>query len=283
MDDDGNSLIALDVGGTKIRGAIVSGSRVSDARTVSSPSHAGGQWMVDAIAELARSLQTAEVEVKGLAVGTAGEVDPITQAIVGASETIRDWVGVPLKKILEDRVGLPVHVLNDASAFALGEAVAGAGMRSGRVLGITVGTGLGAGFVVTGCVEDGESLAGLRQELIALEDVASGSGLVRRYRDLSGNDGRLRDLQTHDEVAHQLIGEGARALRQVVLRGAARLDADVVVVGGSIPRGVPEFGRLLTEQNDRTPIILALRAEDAALIGAADAWNRSRKAYSCPT
>jgi glucokinase len=89
--------------------------------------------------------------VAAVGIATAGMVDSQEGAIIGSTGNLPAIKGiVPLKRVLEDRLHLPVHVENDANAAAYGEMVAGGAKGFRTVLMVTLGTGVGTGIVVNG-------------------------------------------------------------------------------------------------------------------------------------
>src|SRR5258706_12718734 len=86
--------------------------------------------------------------------GAAVLVDARGSSIVFAPN--RAWRDEPLKKEIEDRVGLPVVVENDANAAAWAETILGAGRGHEHVMLVAVGTGIGAGIVIKGRLYRGQ-------------------------------------------------------------------------------------------------------------------------------
>ncbi|MBW6516507.1 MAG: ROK family protein [Candidatus Cloacimonetes bacterium] len=84
--------------------------------------------------------------LKGIALGTPGFIDHLTGDVVGNCPNLNNWVGANPKTFLEDKFNIPVIVENDADLMAFGESDRENGTQS--LLGITVGTGIGSGFVV---------------------------------------------------------------------------------------------------------------------------------------
>ena len=127
------TIAAFDVGGTKMAGALVRYSAADAAPTVdalrSVPTEAqrGGSAVLDTLASLvADVVADAEDDVVGIGVGTAGLVDVRTGGIAFANELMPGWTGQPVAERLSASLGLPVAVLNDVKAHALGEARWGA-------------------------------------------------------------------------------------------------------------------------------------------------------------
>lgn len=105
-----------------------------------------GDELVDLLTRFVRRLvAAANHPVIGVGVGSPGIID-LDGRVVEAPN--RGWYDVPLAEILGERLGLPVHVANDANTAALGEFTYGGG--SSGMLVVTVGAGVGAGVVVDG-------------------------------------------------------------------------------------------------------------------------------------
>lgn len=93
-----------------------------------------------------------DVEVLGVGIGAAGVVDPKTGAIAYANEIMPGWSGVQLGPRLREDLGLPVAVVGDVQAHALGEAHWGVGKGKFSVLCLGIGTGIGGAYVENGRV-----------------------------------------------------------------------------------------------------------------------------------
>ena len=175
---------------------------------------------------------------------------------------------------------MPVLFANDAAIWALGEAWGGAGRGYQRVLGITLGTGLGSGFV-----EDGKIVA--QGERVPLggeiwntpfragiaEDYAAGRVIAQLYYEASG-----LALNAAQIAARGLEGEGqARAvfetlganLAEIMAPWVARFQPDCLVVGGSIARSWGLFWPTLKAGLPGTVCRMTTRFEDSSLLGGA--------------
>ncbi|GAA2219520.1 ROK family transcriptional regulator [Promicromonospora sukumoe] len=105
-----------------------------------------GDELVDLLTRFVRRLVAAAGHpVIGVGVGSPGIID-LDGRVVEAPN--RGWYDVPLAEVLAERLGLPVHVANDANTAALGEFTYGG--ATGSMLVVTVGAGVGAGVVVDG-------------------------------------------------------------------------------------------------------------------------------------
>ncbi|HWU31500.1 MAG TPA: ROK family protein [Marmoricola sp.] len=272
-----STLITLDVGGTKIRGGIIHEGHVDRITTRPSPSRVGATAMIEAIIDVTQTLRARDSLVAGLAIATAGTVDSATGKIISATDSIAGWAGVALGERLEERFRLPVHVANDAVAFTVGEARHGAGQRFSRVLGITIGTGIGCGITVDGEPQLDMESGDLIEGLLSLERQASGRGIEQRYRQATKTSKRLSEIHSSDPLGAELIREAAAVLRTGIREAAARARADVVVVGGSLPTHIPQIRHALTDQDSSVLTVLAEDSELAPLIGIAEIWAHVRK------
>ncbi|MFF3728963.1 ROK family glucokinase [Streptomyces sp. NPDC002476] len=136
--------IGVDIGGTKIAAGVVDEEgRILSMFKVPTPSTAGG--IVDAIADAVSGASEGH-RIDAVGIGAAGYVDDKRATVLFAPNI--DWRHEPLKDKVEQRVGLPVVVENDANAAAWGEYRFGAGRGHDDVICITLGTGLGGGIII---------------------------------------------------------------------------------------------------------------------------------------
>ncbi|MER0245977.1 ROK family glucokinase [Streptomyces sp. HSW2009] len=136
--------IGVDIGGTKIAAGVVDeeGTIRATCQVPTPPTPAG---VVDAIADAVRTV-SADHEVEAVGIGAAGYVDDKRATVLFAPNI--NWRHEALKDKVEQRVGLPVVVENDANAAAWGEYRFGAGQGHDDVICITLGTGLGGGVII---------------------------------------------------------------------------------------------------------------------------------------
>ncbi|MGP3951033.1 ROK family glucokinase [Streptomyces sp. 7N604] len=136
--------IGVDIGGTKIAAGVVDeeGSILETCQVPTPPTPEG---VVDAIADAVRTVSTGH-QVEAVGIGAAGYVDDKRATVLFAPNI--NWRHEALKDKVEQRVGLPVVVENDANAAAWGEYKFGAGQGHDDVICITLGTGLGGGIII---------------------------------------------------------------------------------------------------------------------------------------
>jgi glucokinase len=290
----GYPTLAVDLGATKTVVGQVYGSRVLrfERHDTGALLRHGG----DVRALLARLHALRRPNTQGVAVGFAG---PVRDGVVTAGVNFPAGVvpaRFPLARLLARRLGLPAVVVNDAQCFTVGEATYGAGRGRRRVVGLTLGTGVGGAVVFDGELYEGaHGLAGEFGHLPFLsagtrcgcgqrghlETVLSGPGVRRLYLQQSGRDESsvavVRAARRGDRAARASLAAAGEALAHLLLTVLVAVDPDVVVVGG----GFAQVPKLLVNARTqarqlvpypalrRTAIVPSLLNSQAVLVGAA--------------
>lgn len=291
-------VVSIDVGGTKIAGALVRydapGAKptVMEAASVPTDAASGGDAVLDRIVSLAaKTIAASPMKPLGIGVGTAGRVDATDGSIAYANDIMPGWTGQPVKSRLQAEFSMPVSVLGDVQSHALGEARWGAAKGAQTCIVMAPGTGLGGGVVCHGRIvrgahgfagEIGSTLNPFDPEDGNLESVASGSGIEMRYEALSGK--RLTGAEISklayegDEDALQTIRNAGRALGIALASWANILDPEMAVVSGSVTKAGPVWREALQgafeewapEVLASLPIVDAELGSAAPLVGAAE-------------
>jgi len=138
--------------------------------------------------------------ILGIGVGTPGLIDAVNGVIVQAVN--QDWRNVPLRRLLEDRYGVPVHLANDCQVAALGEYTFGDNGGVQNLVVISVGWGIGSGIVLNGQLLHGNPLGAGEIGHVSvvengrlcrcghfgcLETVAGAQAIVQQVRELAQN------------------------------------------------------------------------------------------------
>jgi glucokinase len=135
--------VGIDLGGTRIKVAEVSGDAIVRSETVDTPAHEGPAKVMDTIAATVKRLVD-RPEALGMAI--PGEVDPLGRC--WRLPNIPGFEGYEIAKELSRRTGARVVVENDATTAAYGEALYGRGRDYQSFLLVTLGTGVGGGLVI---------------------------------------------------------------------------------------------------------------------------------------
>ncbi len=157
--------IGLDLGGTSIKFGICS----EDGKIIKKfkqPTRADQSDMIilDDLAAAAKEAlvyaKSKKLNIRCVGIGTPGTVDVERGHLTGNSPNFKFWNDVPIKTNVEERLGIPVWVDNDANLMAYGEASYGAGIGRKDIVCITLGTGIGGGIILNGALFRGSDFAG---------------------------------------------------------------------------------------------------------------------------
>ncbi|NRF71557.1 ROK family protein [Aquincola sp. S2] len=275
-------VIALDIGGTHSRAALIDDGRIGWRAAVPTPGLAGPDAVIDALLQLLAPLRTPPAVPVGVAI--AGLVVDDDRVTMHNGAVFRGWTGFPLARALRERLDRPVTVINDARAAAWGEHRFGAGRGCREFLFVTVSTGVGAGLVLDGRLhragngfdaELGETLADGGRT--TLEDIASGTALTRRALALGfGSAAALCDAAEAGDVrADAAWREGTTALALKLADLAVLLGVRRCAIGGGLGLRSGTLARLQQALDALPPmyrmqLVPAELGADAGLQGAAD-------------
>lgn len=272
--------IGVDLGGTKVLAGLVDESGRVLRRTRQETASGDLAGLVEGVRGVVTTVADGS-PVAGVGVAVAGFVDSSRSRVLVAPNV--GLVDVPLRDLLEDALGAPVTLENDSNAAAWGEFRYGAARGRDECLVVTVGTGVGAGLILDGCLRRGATgVAGEIGHVPALRDgipcgcgragcleqYASGSALVRNTRRLLDEggadtiglldrlDGDIAALtgadvteaaQDGDRFAREQLAVIGSWLGEVLAGLITVLDLETVVLGG----GVADAGALLFEPVER--------------------------------
>ncbi|MFF5383254.1 ROK family protein [Pedobacter suwonensis] len=187
--------------------------------------------------------------------------------------------GISIKQVLAEALGLSsdsISFTNDAEAFLKGEAEHGAGRGFDRILGITLGTGLGSAIFCDGISEDKNLGSSAFNGCIA-EDFISTRGLLNYYKSLGGNRAEdikaLAELVSEDPAAGKAFNKLASWLSDFFSLHLPHYQSDLILIGGNISKAshlfLPKLERDLENKGIHIPIRIAELGEVAAKLGAA--------------
>lgn len=137
--------LAIDLGGTNIRIAQVENGKCLNKTSVACMAQQDASVVLSQLSQLIRSVLNEEVD--GIGIGVPSIVDT-EQGIVYNVANISSWKEMPLKEVLEKEFNIPVAINNDSNCFTLGESLFGDGQPYDNMVGVTLGTGIGAGVII---------------------------------------------------------------------------------------------------------------------------------------
>jgi len=293
---DESVVISLDVGGTNIASGVVSSTgKIMDFTFFEMKIDNSGSKN-EVLKRLTGIINSQLEKIKlrdlaGVGIGIPGPFD-YRDGVSYMEEKFSSLKGVNLGAELRKLTGVTDHVtikfVPDSWAFLLGEAWVGAARNCCRAVGITIGTGLGSGFIREGSpVEKAPGvppcawIGNLPYGDGKVEDYVSKEGIKRRYRELSDNPdspkvreiARKANLQT-DRAAIEVFLETGEILAEVLIPVLEDFNTDCIVFGGKISLAFPLFSaplRSSIEAIGSVKLELAERLDESPLFGAAKA------------
>ncbi len=237
-------ILGLDIGGSGIKAApvnITTGEMTAERHRVPTPKPTKPENVADAVQKLVDYFEWT---------GPIGCGFP-TVVSYGRSMTKsnihKSWVGVQVDKLLEERTGLPVTVINDADAAGLAEMTFGAGKgKMGLVVTVTIGTGLG-----TGVFYDGKLIPNFELGRIFYKN-----GEIIEYF-------AADSARKNENLSYKTWGKRFNKFLKHTVR---IISPDLFILGGGASKKIERFQDQITID---VPVIVAENKNDAGIIGAA--------------
>ena len=183
--------LGIDLGGTTCSfGILDENGKLHATREIETRQHDAPDVMLPRLAQTAREiLENFGKNVESVGIGVPGHVTHRDGTCVFAPN-LSGWKNLPVGPILSEKIGLPVHVVNDANAAALGEARFGAGIGSDDMAAITLGTGIGSGLILGGKLHLGASERGaeIGHMTVDINDKRGSGGNVGTLESVCGRD-----------------------------------------------------------------------------------------------
>jgi glucokinase len=260
--------------------------------------------LVSMVDELLKSKQLTLANISKIGIGFGGILDS-TRGVTLKSYQIEGWTDFPLREWTEGQWDKPVFVENDASTAGLGESIHGHGRGCSRVFYITVGSGVGGGWILNGKVDRGQGLGAAEighmwvpnpqtGALTELEQICSGWAIGQRAQIVaSGADSLMEKIagslerinakviyeaaEQGDIIAGRILQETCETLGAAISNVVALLHPERVIVGGGVSLMGPLFwGPLQKEFRSRViptfasgvELFPAKLREDVVVIGA---------------
>ena len=292
--------LGIDLGGTKIEVILIDprGSVRYRCR-IATPRHAEPQVEYDGIVEAVSALaadtlqRCPDAACCTVGVGIPGAVNTRTGRVQNANTT--SLIGRPLQKDLEQRLGRPIGMDNDANCFTIAEALQGAGRGYGMVFGIIMGTGCGGGLSIDGRLHRGRHLIAGEWGHFSVdpqgascycgnrgcvETKISGGGVERHYHSRYGHSLSMHQITRGYHkgdpkcrlIFEQFLEDYGRCLGGLI----SLLDPDAVVLGGGLSNiealytlGLERVRRYAFHDHLQTPILKNRLGDSAGVFGAA--------------
>ena len=284
--------IGIDLGGTKIEAIIIDDQfQVIDRKRIPTLRDEGYDAIINRIIDLSKEM-IGIGDIDGpIGICTPGTIEATT-GLLKNSNTVC-LIGKPIQKDMEDALGIPVLMENDANCFALAEATIGAAKKYDVVFGVILGTGCGAGIIMNKKIHRGpNAIAGEwgHHTLYpdgrpcycgnqgCTESYISGTALESEWKELTGEFATVTDVidnkmyEAHPEWKENFMMNFGRALSNVI----DILDPDAIVMGGGLSKvdllyteGMQAVYKESFSEVVRTPIIKNKLGDSGGVFGAA--------------
>lgn len=241
-----NPYVVIDIGGTSIKyGLADAKGQLLETHEMPTEAQKGGPHILNTTKEIvARYLK--KHPLAGVAISSAGMVDPDKGEIFYAGPQIPNYAGTQFKKEIEETFQIPCEIENDVNCAGLAEAMSGSGKGAKITLCLTIGTGIGGCLVVDGQVFHGFSNSACEVGYLhlpdgAFQDVASTTALVNYVAELHGEEAEHwngRRIFKEATEGNKLCIEGIDRMVGYLGQGIANIcyvvNPEVVILGGGI-------------------------------------------------
>jgi len=300
-------VFAVDLGGTHLRVALVDDTgRILKQHKQDTPKGDSADDIIDALVQVSKCWGCNELPVVAVSIMVPGAVD-CANAVVVQAPNLPSLVNFPLKAELQQRLGWPVYLENDANAAVVGEMWQGAARGCRDVMSVTLGTGVGGGIILGGKLWRGshgsggeighttvDPFSGLKCKCGntgCLELFASATAIVRMTRETLSSfpetslksDGLTAEMvydagQKGDELALAVFKRFGMYLGIGLANLINLIDPQIIVITGGVVNGwdlfAGEMYRQVEERAFRTTakqvkIAKAECGDNAGLLGAA--------------
>ncbi len=304
--------LGIEIGGTKLQLGVGADDGVLASLWRGAVDAAAGpegirRQITAAVPELLAKANLDRSRLKGVGVGFGGPVDDATRTVI-KSHQIEGWDHFPLAEWVSGVVGLPAALGNDADVAGLAEALHGAGKGLSPIFYITIGSGIGGGFIIDGeiyrgvgkgAAEIGHTIVWVNDDgdwyPVILEEAASGWGIEKRARQerkrgcrnsplTAGDAERITARQVgeaamqNDELAVAVLNTAIQCLAEAICNAIALLCPRRIVIGGGVSmlgeKGLFEplrhavAGRVFRPFAGLTDIVPAALGEEVVVHGA---------------
>lgn len=245
------NILCFDIGGTQIKSMIKNENEEIELLNIKSRAKDGALLVKDDIFASIHQLKE-KYEIHGIAISTAGMVDPKTQTIAYANDNFKDYIGFDWKKLIEDEFKLNAVVENDVKSAALGEYYYGAGKGYDSMFALTVGTGIGGALIIDGQIYRGASgqageIGYLPMKDNIFEKISSTTALINRAKDLYPEKNYSNGIEIFEAIdknepeAIELIDHMTENLARGIANIMLIVSPSIILIGGGISEQKDKF------------------------------------------
>lgn len=242
------NIIGIDLGGTQVRAGVLSDGRLLNIFSARIPSLGTEEEVLQSIYQLIDPLMNQNITSIGIGVPSVVDIE---KGIVFDVQNIPSWKKVAIKQLMENRYHVQTLVNNDANCFALGEKYFGKGKNAHSMIGLTIGTGLGAGIIINDKLYAGINCgAGEFGNVDYLDQYfeyyASGQFFQSCYQ-MNGED-IFQKAKSNDPDSLKIFEEFGMHLGNAIKMILYTYAPELIILGGSISKSYSYFQRTMWER-----------------------------------
>ncbi len=242
------SIIGVDLGGTAVNVGKVENERVVKSISANITTRGEEKQILNEIVEAIEKVF--DQSIAGIGIGVPSVVD-VEKGIVYDVQNIPSWKEVHVKEILENHFQTPVYVNNDANCFAVGEKYFGKGKKYRNLVGVTLGTGLGAGVIIDNRLYWGANcgageFGSVSYKEHIIEYYSSGQFFMNEY----GIKGQqvYEKARQGDKKSLEIFEEFGTHLGEAIKTILFAVDPEAIIIGGSVCQSYPFFQKAMWER-----------------------------------
>ncbi len=236
-------VIGVDLGGTKLLAGVVDDDLEVYGRANKPVAGLSQDQIVEAIVAAVGELREFDPDVKAVGFGIPCLIDQESGvAVMAVNLPIADF---PFREKIGEKLGLPVHIDNDANVTALVEQRFGAARGGRDVVGLTIGTGIGGGIVINGCIYRGANGSGaelghmvIKEDGIRCQGQCPNYGCLEAYASGTaiGREGEIAGKEEPESALGEAVRDGLEITGEIVTEAAHSGDEVARMVLGHIGR-----------------------------------------------
>lgn len=249
----------LDIGGTQIKYGVLNDTtqKLTPLGKLDTNTTDEDFFLLDRIHQVIKAIKK-DLSIKGIAISSAGIIDPSSGKVLHANGNIPNYIGTPIKEELEKTYGVPCSVENDVNCALLGELHFGELKNIKNALMLTIGTGVGGSIYLNGEIFHGSSFSAgeIGYSYLGddnIETIASARALVKRVQLRVGRDDIdgywvFEEAKKGNTLCIEEIETFVENIVKIIINNVSLLNPEVVILGG----GIMEQHEYLSEKIDET-------------------------------
>ncbi|VTS13727.1 ROK family protein [Streptococcus pseudoporcinus] len=281
--------LAIDIGGTAIKyGLVTEQGQLLRKEEIPTEASKGGPRILAKVLSLVENYHN-QVTLAGVAISTAGMVNPERGDIFHSGPQIPNYVGISFKESIEEQFNIPCEVENDVNCAGLAEAISGSAKNTKVAVCLTIGTGIGGCFLLNSQIFHGSSFSACEVGYMRLansqfQELASTTALIndvaRRHGD-QPDDWNGRRIFEEAKAGNQDCVAAIDQLVDYLCQGIANIcyvvNPECVVLGGGImgqkvylsPKINQTLDKYLVPSlSKKTKVVFASHENNAGIMGA---------------